>query len=179
MIDAGYFPKVVALPPASLNVPGVHEICSVSTCISSGPDNWFNQWRHNEFGWFNSVENAWSVVPDSERARHRMFAYRIALTRFRKGEPLEVAVPADAHPAPIPATFDSLGYDAISKSHESVLGFECSPLSCNAMAAEISVNAYCLLNMESSATDTAKAFSISEPEPGDYYVVEVLEAKRV
>ena len=175
MIDAGYFAKMIVKKPESLHVQGVREICSVSTCISPGPDGWVDQWRHNEFGWFNTIVDAWSVVPELERPRYRLFAYRIGLTRFRKGEPLNVSVPADVHPVPIPAGFASLGYDAVSKYMESVLGFECSPLSCNAMAGEIPANEFCLFGTEAAATAGAKAFSVEEPEPGDYYVVEVLE----
>ncbi len=176
MVDAGYFAKVIEPTPDWLKCQSVREICSVSTCISSGADEWIDHWCHNELGWFNTIEDAWSVVPASERHRYRLFAYRLTLTRFRKGEPLEVALPADVHPVPIPATFRSLGYDAVSKSMESVLGFECSPLSCNSMAQEIPANEFCLFATEAAATDGAQAFSIQEPEPGDYYVVEVLEA---
>jgi hypothetical protein len=117
------------------------------------------------------------VVPEGERARHRLFAYRVGLTRFLKGEP-EVVVPSETvRPSPIPASFVSLGFDAVSKSMDGVLGFECSPLSCNAMANELPVNAHCLFPSEKAATSGAEAFSRSEPEPGAYYVVEVLEAQ--
>jgi hypothetical protein len=70
-----------------------------------------------------------------------------------------------------------LGYDTVvNKSMESVLGFGCSPLSCNALGDELPANNYCLLATESEATAAALEFSIDEPEPGDYYVIEVLEA---
>jgi hypothetical protein len=177
MIDAGYFAKVVGPIPDWFRVPGVHEICSASTCISTGPDDWVDRWRHNEFGWFNTIEDAWSVVPDADRPRYRLFGYRIALTRYRNGDPVELAVPTDVDPVPIAANFETLGYDAISKSMESVLGFECSPLSCNGMADEIPVNEYCLFRTKEEAIAGAKRFSIEQPEPGDYYVVEVLEAR--
>ena len=137
-----------------------------------------DQWRHNDFGWFNTIEDAWGVVPEANRGRYRLFAFCIALTRFRKGEPLDVAVPSDVRAVPIPETFESLGYDAVSKFMESVLGFECSPLSCNSMAAEIPANEHCLFSTEAAATAAARSFSVEEPEPGDYYVVEVLESQR-
>ena len=176
MIDAGYYVKVIEPKPEGLRVQGVREICSVSTCISEAPPGWVDQWRHNEFGWFNTLDDAWSVVPD-ERSRYRLFAYRMSLTRFRKGNPQEVTVPADVHPDPIPHSFVSLGFDAVSKSMETVLGFECSPLSCNAMAGDVPANEFCLFPTEAAASAGAKAFSIEEPEPGDYYVVEVLEGR--
>jgi hypothetical protein len=117
-------------------------------------------------------------VPETERQRYRLFAYRISLTRYRKGAPLDVPVPADVHPVPFADTFSRLGYDAISKFMESVLGLECSPLSCNGMAADLPANEHCLFDTEEDAAAAAKRFSIEEPEPGDYYVVEVLEARK-
>jgi hypothetical protein len=177
VIDAGYFAKVVAPTPGWLDVHGVREICSVSRCISCGAEDWVEYWRHNEFGWYNAIEDAWSVVPVADRPRYKLFAYRMSTMRFRKGKPLEVPVPADVHPDPISETFVSLGYDAVSKSMETVLGFECSPLSCNSMAEEIPANEYCLFATEAAAAASAQAFSVEEPEPGDYYVVEVLEAR--
>jgi hypothetical protein len=175
MIDAGYFPKLVGALPDCITAPGVREICSASTCISVAPEGWAFRWRHNEFGWFNTIEDAWSVVPDGDRPRYRLFAYRIAPTLYRKGDPVELSIATGVKPTPISSNFTSLGYDAISKSMESVLGFECSPLSCNLMANEMPVNAYCLFRTEDEATAGAKRFSIDQPEPGDYYVVEILE----
>jgi hypothetical protein len=61
---------------------------------------------------------------------------------------------------------------------ESVLGFECSPLSCNAMATEMDTNEYCLFDSLEAAVAGAARFSIEQPEPGDYYVIEVLEEPR-
>ena len=56
-----------------------------------------------------------------------------------------------------------------------VLGLECSPLSCNGLAAEFEINEFCLLPSLDQAVDAAERFSREQPEPGDYYVVEVLE----
>ncbi len=52
-------------------------------------------------------------------------------------------------------------------------GFECSPLSCNGMAGEIPVNRYCLLDNVEQALRVAARFDEEQPEPGDYFVVEV------
>lgn len=58
---------------------------------------------------------------------------------------------------------------------ESILGFECSPLSCNSMAADYHANEFCLFPSLEAAIIGAERFSIEQPEPGDYYIVEVLE----
>jgi hypothetical protein len=60
----------------------------------------------------------------------------------------------------------------------SVLGFECSPLSCNSMASEMTANESCLFHSLEAAIAGAMRFSIEQPEPGDYYVVEVLEDRQ-
>jgi hypothetical protein len=89
-----------------------------------------------------------------------------------------LVIPPDAHPDPIPASFKSLGFDSVNKSMPSVLGFECSPLSCNSMAGEMGANEYCLFDSMEAAIAGATRFSIEQPEPGDYYVVEVLEDRQ-
>jgi hypothetical protein len=175
VIDAGYFPKQIMPRTGWLQAPSVHEICSASRCISHAPDDWVDRWLHNEFGWFNHLADALAVIPPDQRGTYRLFAYRIFPTCFRGGVQQAILVPADVHPDPIPSTFISLGFDSINKSMESVLGFECSPLSCNGMAAEIMTNAHCLFGSLEEAVSGATRFSIEQPEPGDYYVVEVLE----
>ncbi len=175
MIDAGYFAKRVAPKRVWLGAAAVREICSASDCISRAPDGWIEHWLHNEFGWFNRASDALAVGPPTQRADFRLFAYRIHPHIFRAGARHELAVPADVHPDPIPGTFTSLGFDSVNKSMESVLGFECSPLSCNAMATEMATNEYCLFDSLEAAVAGATRFSIEQPEPGDYYVIEVLE----
>jgi len=100
VILGGYFPKRVALRPAWLGDPRVAEVCSISHCISEGPDGWINQWRHNALGWFNRQEEAWSVVPAADVARHRLFAYRLAPSFYRQGRPEQMAMPEDEQPEP-------------------------------------------------------------------------------
>ena len=60
----------------------------------------------------------------------------------------------------------------------SVLGFECSPLSCNSIAGEMGANEYCLFDLLEAAIAGAMRFKIEQPEPGDYYVVAVLEDRQ-
>jgi hypothetical protein len=176
VIEAGYFVKQIAPKPEAMPVPGVREICSVSECISPGPEGWVEHWRHNQFGWYNRVADALDVVPADQRSNYRVFAYRLYPEMFRKGRRIPVAVPEDVRPEPVPSNFRTLGFDAVSKTPETVLSFECSPLSCNGMASEMEVNEYCLFPDLDAALRGAERFSREEGvEPGDYYVVEVLE----
>jgi hypothetical protein len=63
MIDAGYFAKRIVPRPKEIRAPGVREICSVSNCVSDGAEGWLESWRHNELGWFNTIDDALAVVP--------------------------------------------------------------------------------------------------------------------
>jgi hypothetical protein len=177
--DAGYFPKRIALKPDWLDAPAVREVCSASNCVSHAPEGWVYHWLHNEFGWFNSPSDALAALPADKKTAFRLFGYRIHLQVFRNGAQHELTLPSDVRPDPIPASFSTLGFDCVSKSMESILGFECSTLSCNSMAAEMGANEYCLFDSLADAIAGASRFSVEQPEPGDYYVVEVLEQRQV
>jgi hypothetical protein len=175
MILGGYFARRVMPRPEHLQAPGVREICSVSECISSGASDWVRHWRHNGLGWFNTVDDALAVVPGSERDQFRLFAYRIHAEVFRGRERVPLDPPADVRPAALPEQVVSLGYDSASRSSDAGIGLECSPLSCNGLASESAVNEHCLFPTLDAAVEGAARFAIDQPEPGDYYVVEVLE----
>ena len=175
MIDAGYFAKRVMPRPGHLPAAGVREICSVSECISPGADNWIASWRHNGLGWFNRVADAVSVVPEKQRGEYRLFAYRIHPEVFGTKGRAPLPLPADVRPEPLPAEFRSIGFDSASRSSAAGLSLECSPLSCNGLAAEMPVNERCLFPTLAAAIAGAERFAVEQPEPGDYYVVEVLE----
>ncbi len=66
----------------------------------------------------------------------------------------------------------------VGKTDLGIIGFEHSPLSCNAMAAEYPVNTHCLLDDLGAAVAAAERFSIEQPEPGMYCVAEVLAPPR-
>ena len=178
MLDAGFFVKRVVPRPEGLHASGVREICSVSECISPGPEHWIDRWLHNELGWFNRMSDAMSVIPQGQDAAYRLFAYRLHPEIFRLGGRVPFVLPSDVRPEPIPKEFRRVGFDSASKSMESVLGLECSPLSCNFMAAEIDTNEFCLFPGFDEAVAGAERFAAEQPEPGDYYVVEVLERPR-
>jgi len=145
----------------------------VSTCISTGPDDWIQHWLHNELGWFDSPEAAEAVIP-SGTTGIRIFAYRLLDVRYRRGVAEAWEWPA-VRPRELTSAFRTIGFDAVSKSLQDGLGFECSPLSCCDLARDADVNSHCLLNTLEAAVAKAQTFSLEEPEPGPYYVAEVLE----
>jgi hypothetical protein len=179
MILAGYFARRVEPKPDALDAPGVREICSVSECISPGADGWISAWRHNRLGWFNTIDDALGVVPVDQRGAFRLFAYRMRSEIFRGRTRIAVTLPDDVRPERLPAGFRSIGFDSASRSSVDSLSLECSPLSCNGLAAALPVNEHCLFPTLDAAIAGAERFAVEQPEPGDYYVVEVLEGPRI
>jgi hypothetical protein len=114
------------------------------------------------------------VIPRGEDDDFRVFAYRLYAEEFGPDGRSTLRVPANVDPEPIAAGFRSVGFDVFSKSVECGIGAECSPLSCNGLAAEIQVNEYCLVPSLTAALQAAERFAQEQPEPGRYYVAEVL-----
>ena len=68
-----------------------------------------------------------------------------------------------------------LGYDVVERDAATgMLGFGCSPLSCNGMAESIPVNEFCLIDDLETALAAARRFGMEQPEPGPFVIVEVL-----
>jgi hypothetical protein len=129
-----------------------------------------DHWLHNEWGFFDTWTDARRVAP-SKFDGFAMFAYRLLPARFKHGRTSSLTIrdfPVDR----LPAGFVSLGFDVVSMDASS--SFECSPLSCNGLAGEVAVNRYCLVEDLGEAMALADRFSREEPEPGPYYVLEVL-----
>jgi hypothetical protein len=122
-------------------------------------------------GFFNTLSDA-RFITRLEPEQFILFAYRLLPRVYINGTEKAYDIP-ELPLDPIPTNFVSLGFDAVSRSIADF--FECSPLSCNYMAAQIAgVNRYCLMDTLEEAVILAKRFSIDEPEPGPYYVIEVL-----
>jgi hypothetical protein len=177
-VPIGYFPKDTTVPQGWTDNDAVKEICSVSECIASGPENWIEHWTHNDFGYYNSLGEAATICPAPNQV-FQIFAFRVLPTQFQDGEPQPFSVPT-FQVEPIPEHFHRLGFDiANAMPGYSVLPFfNCSPLSCNGIAKEMQVNQYCLLDSIEQATDLAMRLSIGGAEPGPYFVLEVLRSGR-
>ena len=156
--------------PDWLKAAGVDEVCSVSICVSDGPDGWLNQWRHNEMWAYDTPELALSVVPDAARGEFDLYAYQMFPVQFAEGQQQPFVFPP-LHVAPMPSSFERLGFDVVSRSGGS--NFECSPLSCNHMAEHVAVSRHCLVDDAAVAFQLAAEFEAGGCEPGPYCVVEV------
>ena len=103
--------------------------------------------------------------------RFRLFAYALVPIRYfnDRTKPLEIT---GQDVEPLPASFVSLGFDVVNRTFSAF--FECSPLSCNGMADEVPVNRFCLQETLTEAITFAQRCAREEPEPGPFYVIEVL-----
>lgn len=186
-IFLGYCAKRIWVPTAEwCGAWGGHigEIASVSGCLSSYPPNWIDRWDFNRCACWNDEASALAAVPPASLADFRLFCYRLIPILFgASGDAATVSLD-DLFPAGLPdlpsepalPSYRSVGYDIVEAPLTlSVLGFGCSPLSCNGMAQEIPVNRFCLLDNLDTALAIAKRFGAEQPEPGPYLIIEVLK----
>lgn len=170
----GYFPKKIEIATEAMDLPGVAEIWSVSECISAGPEGWIQRWAHNDFGAFDTVEIARSVIPGAAQS-YTVLGYRLWPEEFDDGGARPIAFPAHFTALRVQTGYQTVGYDAVSASSGQ---FECSPLSCNGGAREFSTNPKCLFATLEEALAAAPKFATESWEPGPYRVVEVMAPRR-
>ena len=173
LILIGYLLKRITRPAEWLAALGVREIASAGYCLAQPPDDWVARWTHNAMWLYSTRAAALALVPEGERNQFRLYAYRVFPTLFDQGTEAVLPIP-ELDVEPVDETFQPLGFDVVSRSAGTT--FECSPLSCNDEATQTVVNEFCLMPDLPSALSAAATFSLDEPEPGPYVVVEVLAA---
>jgi hypothetical protein len=185
-IFLGYCAKEIWAPTEEwCGAWGAHiaEIASVSGCLSRRAPNWVDRWDFNRSTCWNDESSALAAVPAASLPHFRLLCYRLLPVLFgASGGPTNVSIDdlfTDGLPSlpkePGLSNYQSLGYDIVEAQRTlGVLGFGCSPLSCNGMAEKISVNRNCLLDDLDNAFAVAKRFGVEGPEPGPYVVIEVL-----
>ncbi|UQA57099.1 hypothetical protein [Polyangium aurulentum] len=177
----GFLPKKVVVRPEWLKCPDVEIIASASECISPAPPDRISLWQHNEAGLYDTEALAFGTIPPGTEVAYTPFAYRALPVALRDGLEHTWNPWAD-RPTPPPASdlsaYESLGFDVVGFGEGRC--FECSPLSCNGVAAEQPVNRFCLVDDPTRAITLARDFSHpdSTVEPAwAYVVVEVLWRK--
>lgn len=177
----GYGVRRTDVPPgwAASTPAAVDEICSVSDCVNSRPDGWVERWDYNSACCYETEEATTRTAEG--RSSFRLLAYALVMVRLNdKNQEVAVDLNAVLPPGlptlpagPVPDGFVVLGYDVVSKQAAGMMDFECSPLSCCGLAAEVPVNRYCLVDDPATALRLAQRWDHEEPEPGPYYVVQV------
>jgi hypothetical protein len=174
MTPAGYLAKRVCMRPDWLRAPQVTDIYSVSGCVSEVFDDYVDYWKHNGFWLFDSPEIIHNLAQENSinLAGPMLFYYEVYEKEF-DGEtwhPYEpdssfntsVVVPVDKHLE---------GFDVVTFWSRNVP--ECSPLSCNHLAQELSTNSHCLFSSFEDAEINLTNGTFNKSEPGPYRIFSV------
>lgn len=185
----GYAVKQLLPAPAYFTDNRIVHIASVSDCIAKRPPDWVQRWDFNDAGVYNTSAEALAAahallkIPILLPPWH-VFAYALYPLRFDKyGGQVEVDVQAifqDPIAPRIEPDLKFLGYDLVERWAETTPGkpipnalgggFNCSPLSCNALSIAHPINSFCLLDHWDDATKAARDIAIAQPELGCYYI---------
>ena len=176
MFELGYMAKRIAERPEWLDHPTVRDVYAVSNCISRNFCDYINQWKHNGFWFFDSQ----SVIRDVA-ATDGSGLNETSLLYYR-GHPMQFDADIDKWieyaPEPsfvtnvsTPTEKSLIGYDVVSYSLQT--SPECSPLSCNHLATEHSVNEHCLIETLDYAIDRLETGCFHDSEPGPYRIIAV------
>lgn len=176
MTPAGYIAKKVHIDAGWLKNPAVKDVCSVSNCISETFCDYIPHWKHNGYWLFDAPELI-SVVAEAagvEITGYTIFYYEVHEQQYDadckewqsfSAEPeLQTNVRA-------PAEKQLLGFDVVSFSTQAAP--ECSPLSCNGLAGQATVNRHCLFDTFEVAYGFAQSDALNNAEPGPYRIFAV------
>lgn len=175
-LPAGYLYKTVMPRPDGLAAPGVEDILSVSGCISPAFADYASHWKHNGFWLFDRPEDMAAIAAEegAELATMALFYIEVLAREFdtkagawrqqalMPDEPVLVRPPDGAR---------LMGYDVVSFAMGNAP--ECSPLSCNGLAATIPVNRHCLFDTPESAKAALEQGLFRNAEPGPYRIMAV------
>lgn len=174
MIPAGYLAKRVVSKPDWLNAPQVKDIYSVSGCISEPFADYIPFWQHNGFGLFDSP-----IIIDEVANTHHIdlsgctyFYYALYDLQFEpKSQDWSQIQPCEDFPTNVipPQTSTLKGYDVVTQ--ESSFMMECSPLSCNGLAATLATNVHGLFEQLPQAIAAVESGAFANSEPGRIKIV--------
>jgi hypothetical protein len=187
LLFLGYIAKKPWKPPKEWDpeaTSGVEVVCSVSNCLAEPSPDWVDRWDFNRATCHATAEAALAATPPGKRGEFVVFAYWLLPAHEAPAADLveEAFVSGlPALPARLgPTDYEGLGFDVVALSN-AVMGFGCSPLSCNGLAASERVNRFCLVDELDRALELAKRFSApgAGHEPDTYYVVKVARDRTV
>jgi len=181
MRPAGYLYKFVSLRPDWLKAPAVVDICSISGCISSCFADYIDHWQHNGYWLFDSPAIMEQIAQQDgiDLKQATLFYYEVHEEEFDQvtGQWKPFAPEASLVTAvQKPQIKQCLGYDVATFWAGNAP--ECSPLSCNAIATDLAVNAHCLFASFEEAENAIESGAFSNSEPGPYRIFAVYRADR-
>lgn len=178
MIPLGYMAKPISPGLDWLQNDRVEEILSVASHISDDFANWINFWKHNGYWFFDSPEIIAELIKEHAIPTDglRWFYYEGYELEYDEDEKTWSSFqPEPSFPLAVIPPKESclMGFDVVTYSHGN--SAECSPLSCNGLAAEIEVNRHCLLPSLDIARNAIDDGRFGNSEPGPFRIVAVYE----
>lgn len=180
MIPAGYLLKRVAVRPEWLRDAAIDDVYSLSNCISVAFADYIRYWRHNGYWLFDSPAIVETLAAEEriDLAGSTLFYYEVYPAEFDEATKSWSAFgpePSFVTAVQLPAHKALQGFDVTCFSART--SPECSPLSCNSLAAGIPVNVHCLFNTfaEAKAALENGCFNHSEPGPFRIFAVYTVE----
>jgi len=173
MIPAGYMAKRVVAPPASLRAERVTTIYSVG-CMSPDFADYINFWRHNGYWLFDSPQVIVEVAEQNniDLAGMMLFFYEVFEQQYDNGTWTSFAPePSFRLDVKVPEQRQLEGYDIVAFSSQT--SPECSPLSCNGLAADVPTNSHCLLDSFEETRQLLENGAFHNCEPGPYRIFAV------
>lgn len=180
MIPAGYLLKRIVPPPDYLAGIPVRRVCSAAHCVGDDLVDLYEAWSQNIFSLANSPEQlfrlaeAQAVDPFGSTLLYFEVYEREAISggfiepKFPDWQPLSECPGNPVQTSP-PEAAEFLGFDVV------VFGdtLEHSPLSCQEMAREISVNEHCLIDRFEDAKSAIEKGLFYECKEGAYRIFAV------
>jgi hypothetical protein len=176
MTPAGYMAKRIVKRPDWIQAPKVDDVYAVSGCVSEYFTDYIKYWKHNGYWFFDSVQTIKSLAEAQAISVGgcKFFYYEVFEKEFNdEAEQWQSFKPDDGFKTSVivPPKKVLEGYDVVTFSvHTSP---ECSPLSCNNLAASVETNRHCLFASfdEAKARIEGHAFDNSEPGPFRIFAV--------
>ncbi len=183
MIPMGYMAKRVVPLPEVMKFPGVKDIYSVSNCVNDDFFNYTDSWRHNGYWVFDRPEIIVELSKENQvdLAVTTLFFYEVYEQEFvydvgrkcgvwRKTSPDRHGTPVNVK---VPDSKRLEGFDIVTVWVENSPDMEHSPLSCNGIAEDVSVNEHCLIETLEAAKAAIDEGMFHGGEPGALRIVAV------
>jgi hypothetical protein len=176
MIPVGYMFKKVIHRPDWIKAANVDDIYSLSGCVSENFADYIKYWKHNGYWLFNSPAVTETIAKENslDLTGMMLFYYEVFEEQFDESSREwstfnpEPSFPTDVE---VPKLAQLEGYDVTTFTVGT--SPECSPLSCNGLAAQVAVNRHCLFESFEQAKCSLEAGEFDDSEPGPFRIFAV------
>jgi hypothetical protein len=176
MIPVGYMFKKVIHRPDWIKAANVDDIYSLSGCVSENFADYIKYWKHNGYWLFNSAAVMEQIAKENtlDLTGMTLFYYEVFEEQYDEDSRQWSAFnPEPSFPTnvEVPKWAQLEGYDVTTFTVGT--SPECSPLSCNGLAARVAVNRHCLFESFEQAKSSLEAGRFDDSEPGPFRIFAV------